>query len=260
MGKDWAKGLTASTDVRVARNALAHLGRNYVRRIPPEVARWRHYYGPVSWSQKIAYAVGLIATDGCLVTGRKVIQFGSQDLELVELLLRCLDRRARIRLTPTRLGNPYYRTQFSWAHLYSWLLGVGLTPRKSLTLGALDVPDEFLLSLVRGLLDGDGSIINETARADTADNPDYRWEYLQTKFISASRPHIEWLRSRLLALLEIDGYVQTTPTARGGLMSELRYGKRASVVLLPAIYPKFWVPCLSRKRAIWESYRRRHLS
>jgi hypothetical protein len=44
------------------------------------------------------------------------------------------------------------------------------------------VPDEFLFPLVRGLLDGDGSIINEVYRADTGRRKDYFREYLITSF------------------------------------------------------------------------------
>jgi hypothetical protein len=78
---------------------------------------------------------------------------------------------------------------------------------QSLTIGALSAPDEFLIPLARGLLDGDGSVINDVYRADTARRPDYFWEYLITSFKSASRPHLEWLQSRLHATTGQTGYL-----------------------------------------------------
>jgi hypothetical protein len=113
----------------------------------------------------MAYAVGLIATDGCLIERGRSIAFVSQDAQLVDTLLHCLGREPRYRVDRTRLGREVYRFQIKDAVLYRWLEQAGLTPRKSLTLGALHVPHAFLAHLVRGLLDGDGSIINKVWRA-----------------------------------------------------------------------------------------------
>ena len=145
-------------------------------------------------------------------------------------------------------------TEFHDTALYGWFLSIGLAPRKSLSLGALEVPDEFLMPLVRGLLDGDGSILNKVYRADTGRRPDYFWEYLQTKFTSASRGHLVWLCAAIKRVVHVDGYVQQSgTTSAGNPFFELRYGKRASLVLLPLLYPP-GAPCLERKRAIWEAY------
>ena len=158
MPKSWSKGLTAATDPRVARAAAAHRGVRYVSHLSPEFDR-RRRSAPViteDWNTHLAYAVGLIATDGCLVRGR-TIAFNSKDHELVASLLQCLGKNNKIAPFRTRVGNTAYRTQIGDVGFYRWLLTIGLSPRKSLTLGAISVPDEFLLALVRGLLDGDGS-------------------------------------------------------------------------------------------------------
>ena len=60
-------------------------------------------------------------------------------------------------------------------------MSIGIDERKSLTIGPLEVPHEYLFIGARGLLDGDGSIMNKTARADVGRHDDYYWEYLQTK-------------------------------------------------------------------------------
>ena len=176
MGKGWAKDLTAATDPRIARAAAGHRGKHYARRTPFELCRWP-LAGlttlPLAWSEDMAYIVGLTATDGCLITGRRAINFKSSDRQLVETYLRLLGRKNRVKSQPTEIGGIVYYTQFHDSALYEWFRSVGLTPRKSLTIGALDVPDSFLMPLVRGLLDGDGSIINEVYRADTGRRQDY---------------------------------------------------------------------------------------
>jgi hypothetical protein len=264
MGKGWAKGLTAATDPRIARAAAGHRGKRYVRRTPPELCRWP-LAGlttlPLAWSDDMAYIVGLTATDGCLITGRRAVNFKSGDRQLVETYLRLLGRKNRVKSHPTETGGIVYYTQFHDSQLYEWFRSTGLTPRKSLTLGALSVPDDFLFPITRGLLDGDGSVINKIYRADTGRRPDYFWEYLITSFKSASRPHLEWLQSRLRAATGQSGNLSELklkePLPNRHPFFELRYGKRSSLVLLPLLYP-LAAPCLERKRAIWLAYAQRH--
>ena len=264
MGKGWAKGLTAATDPRVARMAESHRGKQYVRRTPVELCRWpvaRLTTLPLEWSDDMAYLVGLTATDGCLITGRRAINFKSGDRQLVETYLRLLGRTNRVKSQPTKQGGVAYFTQFHDSALYGWFGSTGLTPRKSLTIGGLSVPDQFLIPLVRGLLDGDGSVINKVYRADTGRRSDYYWEYLITSFKSASRPHLEWLQTRLLRVTAQMGSLAEMktkiPRPNRHPFFELRYGKRSSLVLLPLIYSAD-APCLERKRAIWLNYAERH--
>ncbi|MDQ2914456.1 MAG: hypothetical protein M3T56_14530 [Chloroflexota bacterium] len=256
MGKGWAKGLTAKTDPRVARAAAGHRGKQYVRRTSPELCRWP-LAGlttlPLAWSDEMAYIVGLTATDGCLVTGRRAINFKSSDRELVQTYLRLLGRTNRVKSHPTKTGGTAHYTQFHDSALYECFLEVGLTPRKSLTIGALAVPDDFFLPLVRGLLDGDGSIINKAYRADTGRRSDYYWEYLITSFNTASEDHVLWLQRGLGRLLNLKGSVQRSTTTADNPYFELRYGKVASSILLPLLYPA-GAPCLERKREIWLAY------
>jgi len=113
----------------------------------------------------MAYVVGLTATDGCLTHGRRrSINFKSEDFELVSRYLALLGRTNAIGVELTREGNFAYHTQFGDARLYEWFRSVGLMPRKSLVLGAIDVPDSHVSHLIRGLLDGDGSILNSGTR------------------------------------------------------------------------------------------------
>src|SRR2546428_7786676 len=206
----------------------------------PLEAREPHH-APAAMVRRDGYLVGLTATDGCLITGRRAINFKSGDRQLVETYLQLLGRTNRVKSHSTSNGGIAYFTQFHDSALYEWFRSTGLTPGKSLTIGALSVPDEFLLPLARGLLDGDGSIINKVYRADTGRRDDYYWEYLVTRFTSGSRPHLEWLRARLASATgrvgTIDEMMTNQPRPNRHPFYELEYRKRSSLVLLPLLYP-----------------------
>ena len=178
----------------MARAAAAHRGKIYQRRTPFEECRWPNAGRttlPLEWSDEMAYIVGLTATDGCLYTGRRKINFKSEDRQLVETYLSTLGRTNRVKQERTRADGVVYFTEFHDSRLYEWFRCVGLTPRKSLTLGAIDVPDANLAPLARGLMDGDGGIANFVHAPTLATYPDYRYERFIVSFNSASRLHLE---------------------------------------------------------------------
>jgi hypothetical protein len=262
VGKDWAKGRTAATDARIARNAAARRGLQYTRHIPMEQDR-RLTGGfrtlALEWSPVMAYVVGLMATDGCLSKDRRHLSFDSNDLPLVETFLRCLGRPIRYRTMKTSIGNDRYQAQFSDVRFYRWLLAAGLTPRKSLTLGAIEVPREFLVPLVRGLLDGDGSVYTLVHAPTRERYPNYRYERLWVHFNSASERHIEWLRTEVIGALGLAGYVERRPaTEERNAFFRLKNGNRASKVLLRTLYSDPAAPRLERKWAKWHDYATRH--
>lgn len=254
-GKGWAKGRKAADDPRIAKNAEARRGprRPYrIRGRPFDRPR------PLAWTDHLAYAVGLAATDGNLSGDKRHLTFDSNDAELVELFLQCVGRPIRYGSRKTRAGGIAFRAAFSDVELYRWLVLVGLTPAKSLTLGGIDVPDEFLLPLVQGLLDGDGSVVNFVHAPTKRRYPDYRYERLMAQFNSASRAHLEWLRGRLESHLGTRGYVEVTPPKPPRHeFHVLRYGKYASIALFKLLYPNESVPRLTRKWRSWERYRSR---
>lgn len=247
MGKGWAKGLRAASDPRVARSAAAHLGLQYRPRARP---------GPdLVWADRMAYAVGLMATDGCLSTDGRHLSFGSGDRELVDTLLSCLGRRNLIRELRTRNGSPYFSVQFGDVQLYRWFQSIGLDRRKSRTISALTVPDEFLAALTRGLLDGDGSNIHLFYRGTGKARRDRLYEMLQTKLTSGSRAHLDWLRARLARRFGIHGFIEKKRMSSwNGSAYALIYSKRESLVLLSVLYADPASACLLRKRRIWTEF------
>lgn len=262
-GKGWSRGKTAATDPRVARSAAGHQGKTYARRTPIEMGRWpgaARTRAQVEWSRDLAYVAGLIATDGCLIEKRRRIDFVTADLQLMETYLSCLGRPARYRIERTRRGSKIYRSMIHDGVLYSWLLEIGLTPRKSLTLGPVAIPEAHLPHLVRGLLDGDGSIMDSVTAADTTRRPDgsYRYEWFRVRFISASRRHLEWLHGRLVDGAGVRGRIWSSASPSGGCMYRLQFGRWESMRLASWIYAEPDAPCLLRKRSVWTEYASRH--
>lgn len=191
-----------------------------------------------AWTPELTYAVGLLATDGCLSPDGRHIDFTSADIQLIETLKFCLGIKTRIcwkrggftgRLCP--------RIQFGDVSLYRWLTLIGLTPKKSLTLGVLEVPDEYFFDFLRGSFDGDGS---SHAYWDT------RWHNsvsLYIAFTSGSYAHLSWIRETLKRLLRVEGPIQ--PNSR---VYALKFAKTASRRIYAAMYYQSDVPCLRRKR------------
>ena len=121
------------------------------------------------WTADLAYAVGLITTDGCLSRDGRHLTMTSKDIDLLETVRRCLGITARITLSTN--PRPCYRLQWGDVVFHSWLTEIGLMPAKSLRLGPLMVPDEWMRDFLRGCIDGDGSIVTYTDRYNTFKNP-----------------------------------------------------------------------------------------
>lgn len=211
----------------------------------------------VSWSSELAYAVGLIATDGNLSRDRRHLAMSSKDGDLLETLRKCLDLRASV--TPYRSGTGRWHLHIQWSDrpFHEWLMSIGLTPAKSLSLGPLAVPDTHFADFMRGCIDGDGSIIVYVDRNHSNKNGRYVYERLYVTLTSASRPFLDWAQATTRRLGGIAGTLteRTSPEKRPVWV--LRYAKRESVRLLRWIYYSQDLPCLARKRARAERFLRR---
>jgi hypothetical protein len=134
------------------------------------------------------------------------------------------------------------------AHSTEWLIGIGLTPRKSLSIGALAVPDEYFPDFVRGCIDGDGSVLVYTDRHHTARKASYVYTRLYVSLVSASRRFIDWIRATIERLVGLRGGVHLKQCRGRRPVWVLRYSKKASAQLLAWMYYAPGVPCLLRKR------------
>lgn len=257
-GRDmaWSRGLTKEVDARVRRNAEKHVGLHYQRRIPHDEWSRKHScqrLAPLEWSTDIAYAVGLIATDGNLSTSGRHVRFISTDLELVETFLRCVGHRIRYRVIHRKRRRPTFEAAFSDVELYRWLLAAGLTPRKSLTLGPLAVQREYLADVVRGLLDGDGSIAARCYHRRSA-RPH---RHIAVVFHSASPRHLNWLASVLQDALGVSGRLSVRHRAGRADLHLLTFNTDGARRLLGWVYRDGFAPRLERKWSAWSEYLRR---
>lgn len=197
------------------------------------------YYQP-AWSPNLAYATGLLTADGNLSNDGRHINLTSKDIRLLNAFKKC------IKLNGVKIGTKssgyskkrYSHVQFSNVKLYRWLLGIGLTPNKSRTMGALKIPNKYFFDFLRGYFDGDGSCYSFW---------DERWDssfMFYITFSSGSEDYIKWLRQKNKKLMEINGSISR---CKGRNAIQLKYAKREGKILFNKMYYKTDLPCLGRK-------------
>ncbi len=200
---------------------------------------------PIKWNFEIAYAVGLITTDGNLSSNGRTLSLTSKDIPQLKTFKKCLGLKNKIGLIK-RGGytgsKDCYRVQFGNVILYKWLLSIGLMPNKTKRMGVLKVPNKYFFDFLRGHLDGDGYI------RKFQDPVFPNSQRLYTVFHSASLNHLKWLQQKINSLLNIHGFIEHTTRE-----FRLTLAKRESLKLLPKIYPNSKVFCLKRKYKIVES-------
>ena len=211
------------------------------------------------WTPALAYAVGLIVTDGNLSSDGRHIIMRSSEKQLLETYKHCLQLKSIKIGTSYSSGHtnkPSYRVQHGDVRLYRWLEKIGITAHKTHTIGAIAVPDEMFLDFLRGHLDGDGSITTYTDRWNTFKNPNYVYERLWLRFLSASEAHMLWLQKRIEKVVSTKGHLnkRVPRDSRHVPMYSLKFGKKDSMMLLKHLYPNKRVPCLKRKRKIAEPF------
>lgn len=194
--------------------------------------------GNIAWSAKLAYAVGLIATDGSLSVNGRHIDLTSKDREQLVNFMGCIDKQLTISTkTGSYKDEPVSRVQFSDVTLYNFLISIGLTPCKTKTLGKVAIPDKYFFDFLRGHYDGDGCFYSYF---------DPRWKssfMFYLIFVSSSEDHILWLRDSVTRLAGISGNI-----SRAGSTLQLRFAKNETRKLLSRMYNDSGAVSLSRKR------------
>lgn len=203
----------------------------------------------------MAYAVGLITTDGNLSRDGRHISLTSVDRQLLSTFKRCLGKDNMITPNPPSSisRKPAYRVQFGDVALYSWLERIGLTPNKSLTIGELKIPNKYFKDFLRGHLDGDGSLIHFVDRYNTKISPKYIYTRFFVYFRSASRKHILWLRHRISKIKGVNGSLATLNSnslKSNSQITVLKFSTKEAKIVVNWIYYKPSLPFLKRKYQI----------
>lgn len=196
-----------------------------------------------TWTPELAWVVGLIATDGCLASDGRHVDITSNDAQVLEAVRRCVVTGATVRTKGNGHGGRSHRLQIGSSVFHTWLRAIGLMPKKSKVLGAVQVPDCYYWDFLRGCFDGDGSWYA---------NMDGRWRSsyaVSLRLYSASPAFLRWIQHQTHALGGPWGTVQ-----QGKGVEQLQYAKRASFDLFSRMYHATDVPCLERKRAQGQRY------
>lgn len=217
-------------------------------RLGPEALR--EVWSPSCWSASVAWAVGVIATDGNLGRDGRHLTVTSKDRDLLEIIRKCLGVKSAI--APHNNGREASCSRLQWSNpgQHAWLREIGLTPAKSLTLGPLAVPDTFFVDFFRGCIDGDGSIVTYVDHYNTAKKPTYIYTRLYVSLVSASPRFVEWLRETVRNIAGAWGDVEVRRAIGRNDIWRLRYAKAESLSLLRWMYYAPDIPCLGRKRDV----------
>lgn len=168
------------------------------------------------WSANMAYAVGLLATDGCLATGQTLIDLTSKDKEQLQNFNKCIGIDLKISRKNIGFQNEAWRVQIKNRIFYDFLLSIGLTPIKSKTIKRISVPDQYFMDFLRGCFDGDGSFYSYW---------DTRWKssfMFYISFASASEQFILWMQEEICKRLNIKGHITKSKKKIIGISSNMQ--------------------------------------
>lgn len=178
------------------------------------------------------YLVGLIATDGNLSLDGRHINITAKEYDYLEKLKLALGLENKIGKKLNGNNQASYQIQIGNTNLYEFLLSIGLTPKKSLSLGELKVPDEWFVDFLRGVIDGDGSI----GHWIHASNGREQWSL---RIYSAAPSFMKWLSEKIEKLFHVTGTIHREYRERATTnIYILKYGKMAAKVILAKCYYK----------------------
>lgn len=112
-------------------------------------------------SEEKAYFLGLLYTDGCMKEFRYCVSLGlhEQDLDTLSLYAKAIYLDHENLPIKKDKSKKFYTANIQHKGLYADLINLGLTPRKSFTVGfptSNQVPSNLLRHFIRGVFDGDG--------------------------------------------------------------------------------------------------------
>lgn len=119
-----------------------------------------------SWSSEMAYVLGFVYTDGCLSphkNGGGALIIAQKDPEILNKIAALMNCETKLSYTarreyPTGAAGALWHFRIWSRRIYTDLLAIGLTPRKSRSITFPAVPWESVRHFIRGCWDGDGSV------------------------------------------------------------------------------------------------------
>lgn len=116
-----------------------------------------------TWSEETAYTLGFFIADGCLEPNLNRISFSqrTEDVDVLYKIREAMDCHNPLCFKKTRNEVGLYIHN---KYLVDRLSGLGFDNKKTLTASIPSIPEEFMPHLIRGILDGDGSIYTDNQR------------------------------------------------------------------------------------------------
>lgn len=200
-----------------------------------------------TWTHELAYAIGLLTSDGNLSPDGRHINLTSLDKEIVEYAraIFAIDNKIGRKSRGGSEIKKYYVLQFGSKQFYTFLLSIGLTPAKSKTIRSVDIPEMFFGDFMRGCFDGDGNI-------QESPHPESKHLQLRLRITSASPTFLEWLLAEHKRLWHIKGgWIYNDKKKSVG---SLCFGKENSIKILRHMYQYKSEYYLRRKHSIAAKY------
>ncbi|KKR39510.1 MAG: intein-containing protein [Candidatus Woesebacteria bacterium GW2011_GWB1_40_101] len=211
------------------------------------------------WSPQMSYVLGLIFADGAIEDVRKssrtcYLAITSKDKSLLEKIKKSLSSSHKLYIRKPRIvtfshGESYlcsktFTLRIGNKTMFSDLVNLGLTPRKSLTISLPEIPEQYFGHFLRGYFDGDGCVTTGIPKGrKTAE--------IQTIFISGSRKFLESLSLKLKDLL----FIKTKNIFSKDNSHYLRYRGKESLRILHFMYKNLVnTPYLERKYKIYYTF------
>jgi intein-encoded DNA endonuclease-like protein len=201
------------------------------------------------WSPEMAYVLGFFAADGCMLKNKReahFIEFQITDKDILLKIRKLLGSNHKISERNMKINwKTAYRFQIGSKIVYSDLLKLGLTPRKSKTIELPNVPDKYFRHFVRGYFDGDGNV-HVQKRRDRKSNH----LIIQTHFTCGSQIFLIQLQEKLGVLA----------LAKGGNIGyysgahRLRFSIKDSMKLYAFMYHDVKDLFLARKKNIFDKF------
>lgn len=189
------------------------------------------------------YFIGLIVTDGNLSKDCRHITLTSKDREHLFLVQKAMGLKGTIG-RKARGGSQdkiYSTLQFSDVTFYKFLQSIGITTKKSLTLGQIKFESKYFNDFIRGVIDGDGCITKWKHKS----NGLTQWAL---GIVSASPIFINWLKYEIENHFGVKGKLYSyAPKTKENQMNSLKFGKLAGKIILSHVYYK---NCLGLERKI----------
>lgn len=183
--------------------------------------------GPNLW-----YLVGLITTDGSLSVDGRNIDITSADYEFLQKIKSSLGISNKIGNKYNSKKQKFFRIQIANRNFYDFLLSIGLRRKKTFTLSAIRVPDQYFTDFLRGVIDGDGCIRRWI-------HPSNYREQWSLRIYSGSASYVKWLQESIERTVRVKGRMHRDKRKKPRKdLFILKFGKVAARHILNRCYYK----------------------